>query len=245
MHTWRILKLDSVLPHILHSRSFLVASFLSKAKWVGRAMAQAVSTGLLLRSAGFASGSILVGFVVDKVTLGQVFLRVFRFPLSISFHRRSPYSYIMWVVNNMSVNGSSSGTTPSIKRHDVLAIIWEWGPPFCIHLRRNSSGREALLRNIPYRYAFLEKISKAKKKKESSPATRHGGAWGERSIVPRSRMSRENKYQYESNSGMVYRHIPAHFEQCYLEIPWMDWENHQKPQENQFPGREFNSGPPD
>jgi len=35
-----------------------------------------------------------VGFVVDKVALGQVFLRVLRFsPVSISFHRRSPNSY--------------------------------------------------------------------------------------------------------------------------------------------------------
>jgi hypothetical protein len=32
----------------------------------------------------FAPGSIHVGFVVDKVAVGQVFLRVLRFPLSIS-----------------------------------------------------------------------------------------------------------------------------------------------------------------
>jgi hypothetical protein len=31
-------------------------------------------------------GSVHVGFVVDKVALGQVFLRVVGFPLSISFH---------------------------------------------------------------------------------------------------------------------------------------------------------------
>jgi hypothetical protein len=40
--------------------------------------------GLSLRSPGFSLGSIHVGFVVDKVALGQVFLRVFRFsPVSI------------------------------------------------------------------------------------------------------------------------------------------------------------------
>jgi hypothetical protein len=47
--------------------------------WLRRLVA-----GLSLRSPGFALGSIHVGFVVDKVTLGQVFLRVFRFfPVSI------------------------------------------------------------------------------------------------------------------------------------------------------------------
>jgi hypothetical protein len=39
-------------------------------------------------------GLIHVRFVVDKVALGQVFLRVLRFsPVNISFHRRSPNSY--------------------------------------------------------------------------------------------------------------------------------------------------------
>jgi hypothetical protein len=43
--------------------------------------------GLSPRRSGFAPGSIHVGFVVDKVALGQVFLRVLRFPLSI-YHSR-------------------------------------------------------------------------------------------------------------------------------------------------------------
>jgi hypothetical protein len=43
--------------------------------WLRRLVA-----GLSTRSTGFAAGSIHVGFVVDKVVLGQVFLRVFRFP---------------------------------------------------------------------------------------------------------------------------------------------------------------------
>jgi hypothetical protein len=50
--------------------------------------------GLSPRRLGFAPGSIHVGFVVDKVALRQVFLRVLRFsPVNISFHRRSPSSY--------------------------------------------------------------------------------------------------------------------------------------------------------
>jgi hypothetical protein len=50
-------------------------------------MAQAVSHRPLT-----APGSIHVGFVVDKVALGQVFLRVL-YPVNISFHRRSPNLY--------------------------------------------------------------------------------------------------------------------------------------------------------
>jgi hypothetical protein len=41
---------------------------------------------LSLRRPGFDPGSVHVVFVVDKVALGQVFLRVVGFPLSISFH---------------------------------------------------------------------------------------------------------------------------------------------------------------
>jgi hypothetical protein len=56
----------------------------------------------------FALGLINVGFVVEKVALGQVFLS--SSSLSMSFHRRSPYSYIIWGMNNVSVSGSSSET---------------------------------------------------------------------------------------------------------------------------------------
>jgi hypothetical protein len=46
-------------------------------------------TGLSLRRPGFAPGSIHVGFVADKVSLGQVLLRVLRFsPANISSHCR-------------------------------------------------------------------------------------------------------------------------------------------------------------
>jgi hypothetical protein len=51
-----------------------------------------------------------LGFVVDNVALGHDFLQFFGFPLSVSLHRRSPYSLIIRGMNNMSVSGSSSET---------------------------------------------------------------------------------------------------------------------------------------
>jgi hypothetical protein len=54
---------------------------------MGRAMAQAVSRRPLTTEArGSIPGQVHVRFVVDKVALGQVFLRVVGFPLSISLH---------------------------------------------------------------------------------------------------------------------------------------------------------------
>jgi hypothetical protein len=54
-----------------------------------KAVLRSLVTGLSLRRPGFAHGSIHVGFVADKVSLGQVLLRVLRFsPVSISSHRR-------------------------------------------------------------------------------------------------------------------------------------------------------------
>jgi hypothetical protein len=50
-------------------------------------MAQAVSRRPLTTEArGSVPSQVHVRFVVDKVALGQVFLRVVGFPLSISFH---------------------------------------------------------------------------------------------------------------------------------------------------------------
>jgi hypothetical protein len=60
---------------------------------LGRAMAQAVSRRPLTAEALVRGWSIHVGFVVDKVALGQFFLRVLRFALPLSFHRCSPYPY--------------------------------------------------------------------------------------------------------------------------------------------------------
>jgi hypothetical protein len=49
--------------------------------------------------------AVHVGFVVDKLELGQVFLQVLQFSLSVSFHCGSPYSYIIWGMNNRPVGG--------------------------------------------------------------------------------------------------------------------------------------------
>jgi hypothetical protein len=48
-----------------------------------------------------------VGFLVDKVALKQGFLVVL---LSISFHRGSPYSYIIYGIKKKLVGGRSSET---------------------------------------------------------------------------------------------------------------------------------------
>jgi hypothetical protein len=76
----------------------------------GRIMAQAVSRRPFTGEARVRAMLIHVGFVVDRVALGQVFLRVLRFPWSISFHRRSPKTHIIWGINSVSVSGSSSET---------------------------------------------------------------------------------------------------------------------------------------
>jgi hypothetical protein len=55
-------------------------------------------------------GLVHVGFVLDHVALWQVFLRVLRFPLSVLFHRASPYSYITWEMNNRPFGGRISET---------------------------------------------------------------------------------------------------------------------------------------
>jgi hypothetical protein len=48
-----------------------------------------LAAGLPARRSGFDPGSVHVGFVVDKVALGQVFPEYFGLSLSISFHRCS------------------------------------------------------------------------------------------------------------------------------------------------------------
>jgi hypothetical protein len=63
-------------------------------------------TSLSPRRPGFG-----VWFMVEKVALRQVFLGVLRFPLSVSFHRGCPYSYITWDMNSRCVGGRSSETS--------------------------------------------------------------------------------------------------------------------------------------
>jgi len=46
-------------------------------------------------------GSIHVGFVVDKVALGQVFSKFFGFPLSIHHSTVALQTHIIWGMRNM------------------------------------------------------------------------------------------------------------------------------------------------
>jgi hypothetical protein len=55
--------------------------------FLGRAIAQAVSRRIPTSVPGFEPRSGHVGFVVDKVALGQVFSEYFGFPCKFSFHR--------------------------------------------------------------------------------------------------------------------------------------------------------------
>jgi hypothetical protein len=64
--------------------------------------------GLSPRRPGFTPGSIHVGIVVDKVTLGQVVLQVLRLsPVNI-IPRGCPYTCITSTMNNSPVGGRSS-----------------------------------------------------------------------------------------------------------------------------------------
>jgi hypothetical protein len=60
----------------------------------GRSIAQAVSRWLSTAAAVFSPGSLQVGFVVDKVALGQDFSAYFDFYCQSSFHQiLHPYSH--------------------------------------------------------------------------------------------------------------------------------------------------------
>jgi hypothetical protein len=58
----------------------------------GRAKAQAVSRWLPTAATRVRARVFQVGFVVDKVALGQVFSEYFSFPCQSSFHPNSPSS---------------------------------------------------------------------------------------------------------------------------------------------------------
>ena len=64
--------------------SEVINPFLRAVAWLRRLV-----YGLSPRRPGFDPGSVNMGFLVDKVALGQVFPEYFGFPLSISFHRWS------------------------------------------------------------------------------------------------------------------------------------------------------------
>jgi hypothetical protein len=70
-------------------------------------MAQAVSSSLSLQRPKFAPGSAHMGFMADKVAMGQVFLRVFlvflcQHHFTVAFH-----THITWHMSKTSVGGRS------------------------------------------------------------------------------------------------------------------------------------------
>jgi hypothetical protein len=73
--------------------------------WLRRLVA-----GFPPRRPGFETGSFHVGFVVDKMVLGQVFSKYFGFPLSISFYRCS-----IEMEKTEKISSSSQGCTKSQK----------------------------------------------------------------------------------------------------------------------------------
>jgi hypothetical protein len=59
----------------------------------------------------------------------RFFSEFFGFPLSISFHHHSPYSYIIWGMNNMSISGSSSETSSHpIKNNNTVRQVFSRYP---------------------------------------------------------------------------------------------------------------------
>jgi hypothetical protein len=80
-----------------------------------------------LRSSG--PSPVPVGFMMDQVALGQVFLRVRHFPLSVSFYKRSTHLHLR-VAFVIRTNGRSLGTFPkalffpgSIKKENCLPVV--------------------------------------------------------------------------------------------------------------------------
>jgi hypothetical protein len=62
------------------------------------------------RKPWFASCSVHMGFVVNKVAVRQVFSDFFGFPLSTSFRRRSSYSHVTWGMTSRPDGDHSSET---------------------------------------------------------------------------------------------------------------------------------------
>jgi hypothetical protein len=89
-----------MLEVFVHSRPWINYHQQTLAYYAERAVPwlRCLVSGLSPRRPRFASGSVHVGFVVDKVTLGQVFTPVLWF------------SYIIWGMNNRPVGGRSSET---------------------------------------------------------------------------------------------------------------------------------------
>jgi hypothetical protein len=77
------------------------------------AMAQAVSSGLSTRKPGLAPGSAQVGFMVDRMALEQVYLRVLRIsPVNIVppwLRNHIIVSYIIWRMKKCPLVAAGQG----------------------------------------------------------------------------------------------------------------------------------------
>jgi hypothetical protein len=87
-------------------------------------MTQAVSHRSLTSEARVRAPVSPGGILVDKVAPGQVFVRVLRFTLLVSFHRGGPYSYITWGVNDRPAGGRSSETVSPYRHEHVYIHIY-------------------------------------------------------------------------------------------------------------------------
>jgi hypothetical protein len=91
---------------VLTVRATILTSLFS----MGILLAQVINRRPLTAEARVRARVVNVGFVVDKVALGQVFLQVLRFPLSMYHPTVALQTHIIWGMNSMSVSGSSSET---------------------------------------------------------------------------------------------------------------------------------------
>jgi hypothetical protein len=67
-------------------------------RWPAMSGIGRIGADMSTKTSGFDLGSIRVGFVVEKVALGQVFLLVIRVSLSITFHQYSRFIFIMIIL---------------------------------------------------------------------------------------------------------------------------------------------------
>jgi hypothetical protein len=80
--TWTTIVTSNIVEMPFNYDASLIDSYFL----MGRAMAQAVSRRPLTAEPRVRDRSVHVGFMVDRVAVGQVCLRVLRFPPSVSFH---------------------------------------------------------------------------------------------------------------------------------------------------------------
>jgi hypothetical protein len=96
----------AIIKSHANASKLLLIRKLMKNDAVSRAMTQVVSR----RSPNAKPGVGPSGICGGQSGTGTHFLRVLRFPLSISFHHGTQCSYFTWGMNNELVGGSSSET---------------------------------------------------------------------------------------------------------------------------------------